>query len=218
MVGGGIGIEKIVVRPLRNRPAFDWNVLLATVGVALFMDNLALVVFGARTKSLPALLEGTVKVGPIVLSLQQITMLVVSAIIGVGLTLILNRTRIGMALRAVAQDSTGAKIVGISINNIFTITFGISAALCGIGGILLAPRFFINPMGGWTFLVKALIIVIVGGLGSIKGTLLGAFILGILEAYVGWQFGLLWVLPFWFLVLLVILLIRPQGLLGKELS
>ncbi len=218
MAGVGIAVEIIVVKPLRKRPAFDWNVLLATVGVALFLDNLALVVFGARTKSLPALLEGTVHIGPIVLSLQQITMLIVSAVLGTGLTLFLNRTRVGMALRAVAQDSTGAKIVGISINRIYTVTFGISAALCGIGGILLAPRFFISPLGGWAFLVKALIIVIVGGLGSIKGTLLGAFILGILEAYVGWQFGLLWVLPFWFLVLLVILLIRPQGLLGKELS
>ncbi len=218
MAGLGIAVERVVVRPLRNRPAFDWNVLLATVGVALFLDNLALVVFGARTKSLPSLLEGTVRFGPIVLSTQQITMVVLAAVFGVALTIVLNRTKIGMAMRAVAQDSNGARIVGIPINRIYMITFGISAALCGIGGILLAPRFFIRPMGGWSFLVKALIIVIVGGLGSIKGTLLGAFILGILEAYVGWQFGLLWVLPFWFIVLLIILLIRPQGLLGKDIT
>ncbi len=218
MAGLGIAVERVVVRPLRKRPAFDWNVLLATVGVALFLDNLALVVFGARTKSLPALLEGTVSIGTIVVSTQQITMMVLAAVFGIGLTVTLNKTKIGMAMRAVAQDDTGARIVGVPINRIYAVTFGISSSLCGIGGILLAPRFFINPMGGWSFLVKALIIVIVGGLGSIKGTLLGAFILGLLEAYVGWQFGLLWVLPFWFIVLLVILLIRPQGLLGKEMS
>lgn len=218
MAGMGILLERVVVRPLRSRPAFDWNVLLATVGVALFLDNLAQVIFGARTKSLPALLEGTVRIGTIVVSSQQITMMILSAVFGVGLTLILNKTKIGMAMRAVAQDSTGARIVGIPINRVYMITFGISSALCGVGGILLSPRFFINPMGGWDFLVKALIIVIVGGLGSIKGTLLGAFILGILEAYVGWQFGLMWVLPFWFIVLLIILLIRPQGLLGKDIA
>ncbi len=218
MAALGIIVERVVVRPLRSRPAFDWNVLLATVGVALFLDNLAQVIFGARTKSLPALLEGTIQIGNIVISSQQVTMLILAAVFGIGLTVLLNKTKIGMAMRAVAQDSTGARIVGIPINRIYMITFGISAALCGVGGILLAPRFFIKPMGGWNFLVKALIIVIVGGLGSIKGTLLGAFILGILEAYIGWQFGLMWVLPFWFIILLIILLIRPQGLLGKDIA
>ena len=104
--------------------------------------------------------------------------------------------------------------MGIPLNRIFAYTFGISTVLSGIGGILLAPRFFITPLGGWHFLVKALIIVVAGGLGSIKGTLYSAFILGILEAVVGWRFGLLWVMPFWFIVLLIILLLRPEGLFG----
>ncbi len=215
MVGLGILLERTVIRPLRHRPAFDWNVLLATLGVALFLDNLALVVFGARTKSLPSMLEGTVRLGSIVISMQQITMFVFSAALALGLTFLLNRTRVGMSMRAIAQDEVGARIVGVNINRIYAYTFGISAALSGIGGILLAPRFYISPLGGWSFLVKALIIVIAGGLGSIKGTLYAAFILGVLEAFVGWQLGLLWVLPFWFMVLLIILLIRPQGLFGK---
>ena len=71
-----------------------------------------------------------------------------------------------------------------------------------------------SPLGGWKFLIKALIIVVAGGLGSIRGTLYSAFLLGILEAFIGWQFGLLWVMPFWFLALLLILLIKPHGLLG----
>jgi branched-chain amino acid transport system permease protein len=215
MVGLGILLERAVIRPLRHRPAFDWNVLLATLGVALFLDNLALVVFGARTKSLPSMLEGTLRLGSIVVSLQQITMLLLAGALALGLTVLLNRTRLGMSMRAVAQDEAGARIVGVNINRIYAYTFGISAALSGVGGILLAPRFYISPLGGWDFLVKALIIVIAGGLGSIKGTLYAAFILGILEAFVGWRLGLLWVLPFWFVVLLIILLIRPQGLFGK---
>jgi branched-chain amino acid transport system permease protein len=215
MVGVGVLLERVVIRPLRHRPAFDWNVLLATLGVALFLDNLALVIFGARTKSLPSMLEGTLRLGSIVISMQQVTMLVLSAALAFGLTILLNRTRLGMSMRAVAQDEAGARIVGVNINRVYAYTFGISAALSGVGGILLAPRFYISPLGGWDFLVKALIIVIAGGLGSIKGTLYAAFILGILEAFVGWRLGLLWVLPFWFVVLLIILLIRPQGLFGK---
>ncbi len=213
----GFLLEKIVIKPLRSRPAFDWNVLLATLGVALVLDNLALVVFGARTKSLPLMIDGTIALGGLVLSRQQIFMFLFSIILAVVLSLVLSKTRIGMAMRAVAQDSEGAKIVGIPIARVFAYTFAICAVLAGLGGVLLAPRFYIEPLGGWDFLLKALIIVIVGGLGSIKGTFLGAFVLGILESLVGWQLGLLWVMPFWFIVLLVILLIRPQGFFGKEI-
>ena len=213
----GFLLEKLVVKPLRKRPAFEWNVLLATLGVALFLDNLALVVFGARTKSLPLMVDGTVSFAGLVLSRQQIIMFVFSIALAVLLSLILSKTRFGMAMRAVAQDSEGAKIVGIPINRVFAYTFAICAVLAGLGGVLLAPRFYIEPLGGWDFLLKALIIVIVGGLGSIKGTLLGAFVLGILESLVGWRLGLLWVMPFWFIVLLAILLIRPQGFFGKEI-
>jgi branched-chain amino acid transport system permease protein len=134
--------------------------------------------------------------------------------VAVVLFVFMAKTRTGMSMRAVAQDPTGARIVGIPLFRVFAVTFGISTMLSGAGGILLAPRFFMTPLGGWVFLVKALIIVIAGGLGSIKGTLYAAFLLGILEALVGWQLGLLWVMPVWFLVLFLVLLIRPAGLFG----
>lgn len=211
----GMALEKFVVRPLRRRENFDFTVLLAGLGVALFMDYSAQALFGARTKSLPSFLEGTVEWGGFVFSLQQIAMLIVAVIVAVGLGFFLGKTRQGMSLKAVAQDPTGARIVGIPLNRVYALTFGISSVLAGFSGILLAPRFFISPLGGWKFLIKALIIVVAGGLGSIKGTLYSAFILGILEAFVGWQFGLLWVMPFWFLALLLILLVRPHGLFGS---
>lgn len=211
----GMVLERFVVRPLRQRENFDFSVLLAGLGVALFMDYSAQALFGARTKSLPSLLEGTVQAGNFVISLQQITMLVAALTIAIGLGLFLDKTMKGMTLSAVAQDPVGARIVGIPLNRIYAFTFGISTILAGLAGILLAPRFFISPLGGWKFLLKALIIVVAGGLGSIKGTLYSAFILGILEAFVGWKLGLLWVMPFWFLALLGILLIRPHGLYGS---
>ncbi|MEW5722509.1 MAG: branched-chain amino acid ABC transporter permease [Thermodesulfobacteriota bacterium] len=207
-------MEVGVVRPLRNRPNFDFAVLLATLGIALVLDNSALVIFGARTKSLPALFEGTVEVFGFVIGLGQITMLVMSLALAGGLALFLSRTRLGLSMRAVAQDPVGAQIVGIPLNRAFSAAFGVSTVLVGLSGILLAPRFFISPLGGWPILIKALIIVVAGGLGSIKGSLYAAFILGVLEALVGWKFGLLWTMPFWFIVLLLILLFKPQGLFG----
>jgi branched-chain amino acid transport system permease protein len=177
---------------------------------------LVLVIFGPRTKSLPAFLEGSVSIGGFTISWQLMVMFIFALVVAVALFVFMAKTRTGMSMRAVAQDPTGARIVGIPLNRVFAITFGMSTMLCGAGGILLAPRFFMTPLGGWTFLVKALIIVIAGGLGSLRGTLYASFLLGILEAIVGWQLGLLWVMPFWFIVLFLILLVRPAGLFGAR--
>ena len=210
----GLLMERVVVRPLRNLPNYDFAVLLATLGVAIILDNAALIFYGARTKSLPPLLDGTVNLAGFVISLQQIAMLTLSVGLSISLGLFLTKTRQGMKMRAVAQDPIGAQICGVEMNKIYAFTFGLSTALAGAAGILLAPRFFISPLGGWPILVKALIIVIAGGLGSIKGTLYSAFILGILEAFVGYIFGMLWVMPFWFIVVLLILSFKPTGLFG----
>ncbi len=211
----GLIVDRVIIRPLRSRPEFDFSVLLATLGMAVFLDNLVLVIFGARTKSLPEFLKGSVTVGGFTISWQLLAMFIFAAVVAVALFLFMAKTRTGMSMRAVAQDPTGARMVGIPLYRIYAITFGISTMLCGAGGILLAPRFFMTPLGGWTFLVKALIIVIAGGLGSLRGTLYASFLLGVLEALVGWQLGLLWVMPAWFLVLFLVLLVRPAGLFGS---
>jgi branched-chain amino acid transport system permease protein len=210
----GLIVDRVIIRPLRSRPEFDFSVILATLGVAVFLDNLVLVIFGARTKSLPAFLEGSVSIGGFTISWELLAMLLFAASVAVVLFVFMAKTRTGMSMRAVAQDPTGARIVGVPLYRVYAITFALSTMLCGAGGILLAPRFFMTPSGGWTFLVKALIIVIAGGLGSLRGTLYASFILGILEAIVGWQLGLLWVMPAWFLVLFLVLLLRPAGLFG----
>lgn len=210
----GLVVDRVIVRPLRSRPEFDFSVLLATLGLAVFLDNLVLVIFGARTKSLPEFLDGSVSIGGFTISWQLIAMFIFAAVVAVVLFVFMAKTRTGMSMRAVAQDPTGARIVGIPLFRVYAITFGLSTMLCGAGGILLAPRFFMTPLGGWVFLVKALIISIAAGLGSLRGTLYASFLLGILEAVVGWQFGLLWVMPAWFIVLFLVLLIRPAGLFG----
>ncbi len=210
----GVAVDRGVVNPLRKRPEFDFSVLLATLGLAMVLDNLALVIFGPRPKALPDFGSWSLEVGGFVLSAQALIIIAFAGAFAFALTLFLQRTKTGMSIRAVAQDPTGARMVGIRLNHVYALTFGLSVALAAAGGILLAQRFFITPLGGWTILIKALIIAVAGGMGSLKGTLVAAFALGMLEAFVGWQAGLLWVMPFWFGVLLAILLTRPHGLFG----
>ena len=211
----GMAVEKLVIHPLRLRPGFDFNALLATLGLALLLDNAAQALFGARTKSLPTMIAGTASFGGYVLSFHDLFVLVFSVSVVIALMLFLGRSRLGMSMVAVAQDPVGAQIVGIPIDRVFGYAFGLSAVLAGIGGILLAPKFYISPMGGWAFLIKALIVVVLGSLGSMKGTLVSAFLLGITENLVGLFLGLLWGMPCLLLLLLIALTFRPQGLFGQ---
>jgi branched-chain amino acid transport system permease protein len=210
----GFATEKFAVRPLRERKDWEMMALMATLGLALFLDNLYLVAFGPFVKSLPLILEGQANLGGFVFAFQDILILLIAVSIMIGFMLFLGRTRLGMSVRAVAQNVSGAQIVGVAKDRVFGFTFAISAVLVGSGGILLAPKYFVSPLGGWEILVKAWVITAFGGMGSIKGSLYAAFILGIVEALVGWQFGFTWTLFAWVAILLITLIVRPQGLLG----
>jgi branched-chain amino acid transport system permease protein len=211
----GLGVERVICAPLRRK--VDWQALtmMSTLGLALFLDNASLVAFGPHKKSLPLLLQGNLTIGGFIVSTHEMAMLAIAIGVMIGIGLFLGRTTMGRTMRAVAQDGIGARIVGIRINRVFGYAFAVSTALAAISGILLAPKYFMYPQGGWTILIKAWIVVAFGGLGSVKGTILSAFILGIVEALVGWHFGLQWTLVFWFALMLATLAIRPRGLFGS---
>jgi branched-chain amino acid transport system permease protein len=206
--------ERLAVRPLRKNPDWEMMAVMVTLGLALFLDNFYQAIFGPFVKSLPLLVQGQIEVGGFILAEQDITIFIIAISIMVLFMLFLGKNRLGMAVRAVAQNMTGAQIVGVAKDRIFALTFALSAVLVGTAGILLAPKYFVSPFGGWTILVKAWVITAFGGMGSLKGSLLGAFILGIVEALVGWQFGFTWTMFAWFTVLLITLIVRPQGLFG----
>ena len=117
----GLVVDRVIIRPLRSRPEFDFSVLLATLGLAVFLDNLVLVIFGARTKSLPKFLEGSVSIAGFTLSWQLIAMFIFAAVVAVALFVLMAKTRTGMSMRAVAQDPTGARIVGIPLFRVYAI-------------------------------------------------------------------------------------------------
>lgn len=211
----GFATEKVVVAPLRARDDWEIKVMMITLGLALFMDNAYQVGFGARMKSLPPLITGTLEYGEFILPKQNLMIFFLSIFGIMAFRWILNNTRMGMAVRAVAQNPDGARIVGIPKDTIFAATFALSTVMVGLGGILLTQKYFISPTGGWDILVKSWVITAFGGMGSIRGSLHAAFILGLLEAFVGYFFGMSWVLFALFAVLLATLSVRPQGLYGK---
>ena len=211
----GYVTEKVIVAPLRSRSDWEIKVMMITLGLALFLDNTYQVVFGPRIKSLPPIVDGVFEIGPLVIARQDLVIFILSIVGMMAFRWVLNNTRVGMAVRAVAQNPAGAQIVGIPKDVVFGATFAISTVMVGIGGILLTQKYFVSPTGGWDILVKSWVITAFGGMGSIRGSLYAAFILGMLEAFVGFWFGMTWVLFAMFGLLLATLAVRPQGLLGK---
>jgi len=210
----GMGVEKLVVFPLRRKPEWELNVVIATLGLALIFNNLILIVFGPLTKTLPSFIEGNINISGCYLSKYRWAVLGITIAIMIILWIFLTKTKLGMAMRAVAQDSIGGMIVGINTHRLFGYTFGISTVLAGLGGVFLGSTYTLSPEGGWLFFVKAFIIVALGGIGSLKGALIAAVILGVIESAVCFLIGAVWVTPAWFLVLIVILIIKPRGLFG----
>lgn len=210
----GLLTERVIIRPLRRREDWEMLAMMVTLGLAIFLDNLYQVVYGPYVKSLPIMFSGNLQLAGFMLSIQDLVIFGIAVLVMGGFMIFLNTHRLGMAIEAVAQDMTGAQIVGIPKDRVFGFTFAISTVLAGFGGILLAPKYFITPFGGWDILVKAWVITALGGMGSVRGSLYAAFLLGIIEALIGWQFGLTWILFAWFAVLLGTLIVRPQGLFG----
>ena len=210
----GVLLERIVIRPLRWGKNWKMTTMMVTLGLAFMIDNLNLIVFGPEDKLLAPFFEGSFAISGLVFSYQTFLVFFAALIVVVCLELFLHRTRMGNAMRAVSQDMDGASMVGINVNQVFSYTFGLSVVLAGIAGVMLAPAYLISPLGGWAPFLKAFVIVVFGGLGSTRGVLYAAFILGIIEAFVIFEVGATWTMPVWLLTLLVVLMFRPQGLLG----
>jgi len=211
----GMVFEKVIVLPLRRLPGWDFTVIIVTLGCSLALDNLILVVFGPLSKTIPLLLEGTFKFGNFAVAKHDIVMLLVGVGVFVILQLFLSKTWIGMALRAVSQDNIGALIVGLPLNRLYGFAFGIAGLLSAVAVILLAPRTLLYPQVGWATLLKAFVVMVLGGLGNIKGTVVAALALSIAEIFSSFFFGGIWAMPLFLVILVIVLIFKPKGLFGS---
>ncbi len=217
----GITIEKIAYRPLRNASS-SLAVLITAIGVSYFLQNIALLIFGADTKSfiniitLPAV---SLADGQIVLTGTTIVTILACIVIMTGLTLFVNKTKPGRAMKAVSEDRGAAQLMGVNVNATISLTFAIGSGLAAIAGVLLCSAYpSLTPYTGAMPGIKAFVAAVFGGIGSIPGAMVGGILLGIIEilgkAYISSQVADAIV----FAVLIIVLLVKPTGLFGKNIQ
>jgi branched-chain amino acid transport system permease protein len=163
---------------------------------------------------MPPVIEGTFKAGRVLISYQALLIIAVAAVSLALLGLFLRKSRHGLAIQAVSQQMDAARLMGIPSVATFMIVMTISGALAGLAGVLLSPVFFLAPTAGFNPMIKSLVVTIFGGLGSIKGTIWAAYIIGLLESFLQVYFGAGTALPGLFLFMIIILVLRPSGLFG----
>lgn len=213
--GLGVLIYRLAVAPLIGNRDFELVGFISTLAVAMIIQNAMLVAFGARNKPVDPMLPGTLPLPfQITVTWHQVVMAGSAIVVLVLLQLFLTRSRHGLAVTAVAQNLDAARLMGVDARRIYAATMGLSAGLAAIAGVLLAPIFFVSPNAGDLPLLKALIVAIFGGLGSFRGTILAAFVIGLVEALASLYLGAKFALPVLFAVVFVALTIRPYGLFG----
>ena len=212
MAAVGWILQAAVVRPLIGRQNIVLIVVITTLSAAALIENGTLTIWGPRSKQLPALLDGNATILGIGVSLHQIAIIVVTPLVLAALWLFLNRTRLGLALRAVAQNDDSSLLVGLNVTALYGLAFAISAALAGLAGIFMGGYRFMSPTMGADPLLKALIVVVFGGIGSISGPIFAAYLIGLFEAACSYYFGLYWTPALLFAVLILTLMVRPEGI------
>jgi branched-chain amino acid transport system permease protein len=204
---------KLVIEPVRQHES---AVLIATIALALIFQESLLVAFGGSFRGIPNAVEGVVSIIGVRVSYQRVIVLAVVALTLAATWYLLNRTRLGLAIRTAANDQEIANLMGINVGRVAMYTVGISVALAAIAGVVVAPVFVVDPLMWLSPLVTMLAIVVLGGLGSLKGSVIGAFIIGYVEAitvfavpsgsYLKGAVALS--------IMILVLLVRPEGLFG----
>ena len=216
MAAVGWLLQASVVRPLIGRPNLVLVVVITTLGAGSLIENGALEVWGPRSKQLSPILGGLATLGTVGVSQHQIAIIVITPILLGALWLFLTRTRLGLALRAVAQNEDASLLVGLNVTALYGLAFAISAALAGVAGMFLGGYHFMSPSMGADPLLKALIVVVFGGISSISGPIFAAYLIGLFEAVSNYYFGLYWTPALLFAVLILTLMVRPDGLFTSE--
>jgi len=213
----GILIERLAYRPLRNKPKLA--VLITAIGVSLLIEYVGQhpKVFSASPKTFPELIASrNYHLGTVVLSSNEVIVLAVTVILLVGLEFIVQKTRIGTAMRAVSFNAPAAALMGINLDVVISFTFGLGSALAAAGGILYAMKYpAIDPLMGIMPGLKAFTAAVLGGIGNIPGAALGGLVIGIVETFVGGSHWSNYRDAIAFAILILILLFKPSGLLGK---
>jgi branched-chain amino acid transport system permease protein len=211
----GYGLQRFVIGPAAHGE--DRNILLVTLGLAVVIENTLLYAFRADTRTINlSYAFNVVEIGTAFLAVPRVVAFVVVVAVALALWLILQRTDTGKAIRAVAKEKLGAELAGIDVAHIYAVTFGLGTACLAIAACLLIPTYYVNPHAGNAFVLVAFTIVVLGGMGSVPGALVGGLFVGVVESlsglYLGESLGQIGI----FAMFILVLLFRPSGLFGER--
>jgi branched-chain amino acid transport system permease protein len=212
MASLGVAIERVLFRPLKNAPVI--SLLALSLGLLFIIEGFAEAVFGADDLTIKTLLKGVIEIGDFKIAKDKIIIILISVILMMGLYYWINKTKSGIAMRAVASDREAAILYGINANQIASMVMAVGCALAAAAGGLVSSMFYVNPYIGHYPLFKGLIVISLGGMGSMVGAVIGGLLLGLIESI-----GQTYLNPsitdiFVFTMVIITLLIRPQGLFG----
>ena len=208
----GFGTEKALILPVRIKLP-DWSVpvILVTLGLQIILQNLALILGGGDFVGIPAYVMGSLHIGLFSVSYERIIIFVLSILALIGTWLLINKTRFGLTLQAVAQNKDAAVLSGININHVYAMSFGLSGLLVSIPGVLLMPHLYAYPTVGQVPIMKAFAVTLFGGMGNVAGAILGGFILGIAETLAAAYVSALVKDGVAFAIMILVLVFYPAG-------
>jgi branched-chain amino acid transport system permease protein len=211
----GYALQRLIIN--RASHGKDENILLVTLGLSIVLENLALLVFKSDTRTIDtAYTLSTVPIGPAMIALPKVVTFGGALAASAVLLWIIRRTDLGRAIRAVAREKQGARLMGIDVDHVYAMCFGIGLACLGAAACFLLPAYYVNPQVGSGFVLVAFTIVVLGGMGSFAGALVGGLLIGVVESlgglFLGESLGQIGI----FLIFIAVLLLRPQGLFGAR--
>ncbi len=208
----GMLVQRFILQRLQNEPMMQ---IFATFGLLMLLQNVVLAITGGAAISIRTPVSGlAIAAGPVQISVPRVIALVAVTLVAIGLQWGLRHTMMGRSVRAVAQDRRAARLMGIDVERTYMLTFGLGAGLAGLAGALLTPIFTMSPQIGGNFILAAFAVVVLGGLGSVTGAYIGGFLIGITEALAGFYLDPALKQAVWFVIFIIMLVVRPTGLFG----
>ena len=213
IAGLGILVKKIIIDQIEG----ELYVGVATISLIFFFEGGASVVFGMEDKGLSMILPGVLTLGPISLSYQKLAVIIFTLMVMIAMYFVLNRTKVGLAIKATAQQPDAASLYGVSVERLSLMVMGIGCGLAAMAGGIMAPVYPISPFMGGIPMIMSLLAIVIGGIGSLTGAIIGGLILGFLNSVIAYYLSYLSEVVL-FLLVIFILLVRPQGLFGASLK
>jgi len=212
----GVLFHRLLVKPFERKASLVLLSVATTLAGATILEGATNLVWGPRSKQIAPIIPGNIEWAGVALSRNELVMIVIAVAILTAVGLFLNRSSTGRAMRAVAQNREAAQLLGLDVGRLYAIAFGLSAALAGVAGLFIGSIRFMSPTMGAEPLMKALIVVIFGGVARFTSPIFAAFVVGLVEAFSTYYVGLYWTPAVLFMLMIAVLVIKPEGLFGRH--